>query len=119
MTEQDLETGLSFIRGVEKGSCMKAEFVVRFRPEAIKALCELCRSRVEALKPGRDDGDEQGNEEDEEEEGGEDCGDRIDRTRAHEVGKALVGTIYRDIETELKTRLQLLIHQQKRKTRSK
>ena len=60
MAEQDLEIGLSFFREVEQGSHMKAEPVVRFRPEAIKALCELCRSRVEALKPGRDDGDEQG-----------------------------------------------------------
>src|SRR5271170_1790540 len=65
--EQDLETGLSFIREVEKGSHVKAESVLRFHPEAIKALCELCQSRVEALKPGRDD-DEQGDGEDEEDE---------------------------------------------------
>lgn len=72
------------------------------------------------MKPGRDDDDEQGDGEDEEDDkGGEDCGDWIGGTRAHEVGKILIGTIYRGIETELKTRLQLLIHQQKLKTRSK
>jgi len=83
MAEQDLETGLSFIRAVEKGSHMKVESVLRFRPEAIKALCGPCQSRVEALKPGRDDDDEQGDGEDEEDkEGGEDCGDRIGGTRS-------------------------------------
>jgi hypothetical protein len=114
MAEQDLETGLSFIREVEKGSHMKMEAVLGFRPAAIKALCELCQSKVEALKPGRDEDDE----EREEEKGGEGSGDRIGGARAQEVGKALVGTIYRDIEPGLKTRLQLLIHQQKRKARS-
>jgi hypothetical protein len=92
IAEQDLETGLSFVREVEKGSHMKAEFVLRFHPEVIKALCELCQSRVDALKPGRDDDDDQGDGEDEEDDkGGEDCGDRICGTQAHEVGKTLVG----------------------------
>ena len=50
--EQDLETGLSFIPGVEKGSHMKVESVIGFRLEAIKALCEPCQGRVHALKSG-------------------------------------------------------------------
>ena len=118
--EQDLETGLTFIREVEKGSHMKMEAVIGFRPEAIKALCELCRGRIHALKPGLDGNGKKGDGEDEEEErGGEGDGDRVGEARAHEVGKSLVDTIYRDIEPELKTRLQLLIHQRKRKARSK
>lgn len=50
--EQDLETGLSFICEVEKGSHMKVESVIGFRSEAIEALCEPCQGRVHALKSG-------------------------------------------------------------------
>ena len=59
------------------------------------------------------DGEKRDGEDEEEERGG------VGGARVHEVGKVLVGTIYRDIEPELKTRLQFLIHQQKRNATSK
>jgi hypothetical protein len=64
--EQDLEIRPTFIREVEKRSHMKVEAVIGFKPEAIKALCELCQDRIHALKPGLNGDGEKGDGEDEE-----------------------------------------------------
>jgi hypothetical protein len=69
---------------------MKVEAVLGFKPEAIKALCKLCQSRVEALKPGRDNDDEEGNGGDEEEEkAGEDGGDQIGGGTSTRIGQSI------------------------------
>lgn len=123
--EQDLERGLSFIRDVEKGSHMRAEAVLAFRPEAIKALCDLCRGRIDVLKPRRGENDREDDEEDE----AEAKVDREEKTsdivpdgslvQNLEAVKSLIGTVYRHIEPQFKTRLQFLVHKHKAKARSK
>jgi hypothetical protein len=127
---------------VEKGSHMKADAVLRFRQEAVKALCELCCGRIEEVraeagrKGGEDeetqeDGREEEEEDEEVEEGeGDDEADpdhegtadmaRERRlTRDTEAAKGLVSTVYRHVEPQFKTRLQLLVHQHKTKGWSK
>ena len=118
--ERDVERGLSFIREVEKGSHMRNDTVLGFRPEAIKALCELCQGRIDALKPrsGENDWEEGGQDEDGENEE-EESRETIGGARAPEAVKELIGMVYRCIEPQFKTRLQLLIHQHKTKTRRK
>jgi hypothetical protein len=134
--EQDLEKGLSFIREVEKGSHMKVDAVLRFRPQAIEALCELCRGKIEDLRPKacqdghqktEDDEAEDGEEEEEEGEGEANKGrgrtaSMVPNGRHAQDSEAaigLIGTVYRDAEPQFKTRLQLLVHQHKTKARSK
>lgn len=143
--EQDLEKGLNLIREVEKGSHMKADALLRFRPEAIAAFCELCRGRIEELRvemgQERDQnaGADDGSGEDEEEGEGQDDHDQdnddetadtgCEETRNitlqrrlmqdPEVAKDIMGTVYRHIEPQFKTRLQHLVHQHKKKGKSK
>jgi hypothetical protein len=114
--EQDLEKGLSFIREVEKGSHMKADAVLRFRPEAIKAVCELCQGKIEELRPkpsqedDEDDEAEDGRQEEEEDESEA----KIDRegttnivsegllTPDSEAAKGLIGTVSNSLFTSIR-----------------
>jgi hypothetical protein len=132
--EQDLEKGLSFIREVEKGSHLKADAVLKFRPDAIKALCELCCSSIDELQSkasqvdGKGEGDEEAKDvEDDEDEDAEKLDHEkttnviYDRCQPQdlEAAQGLIGTVYRNIEPQFKTRLQLLVHQRKTKASSK
>ena len=106
--EQDLEKGLSFVREVEKGSHMHNDAVLRFRPEAIKTVCELCRDSITLLK-------QQSEHEEPQEEGGEGAGG----AGALETAKELIGTVYRRVEPQVKTSFQVLVHRHKNMKRSR
>lgn len=130
--------GLSFIREVEKGSHVKADAVLRFRPEAIKALCQLCCARIADLtaEARQEDG---GNAADGEVENGQVEGVREEQQMEADAGPegttgmapkrrlaldtdaftGSMGIVYRRIEPPFKTKLQLLVHQHKMKGRSK
>jgi hypothetical protein len=130
--EVDLEKGLSIIREVEKGSHLKADAVLKFRLDAIKALCELCFSSIEELQAKASQVDDKGGEDDEADYEDTEVEDgKIDREKATdmiydrclpqdlEAAKGLIDTIYRKIEPQFKTRLQPLVHQYRTKARSK
>ena len=135
--EEDLEKGLAFIREVEKGSHMRNDAVLGFRPEAIGILCGLCRAGIEVLdlrrrKEGEqeeeqegvnEDGGGGGGEEQEqeptEEEKEEEGGEGVSRERALEAAKELIDMVYRRVESQLKTSFQVLVYQHKTKTRRK
>lgn len=64
--EIDFEKGLQFVREVEKGSHLKPNTIPSFRPEALKALCEVTQIALEKLDPEPEDEneDEDSNDED-------------------------------------------------------
>ena len=119
--EQDLERGLSFVREVEKGSHMPNDAVVRFRPEAIQTVCELCRDGITVLQPRRGgiaEGDGTGGDGEHEELQQEERGEGAGRARALETANALIGTVYRRAEPQVKTAFQVLVHRHKNKKRA-
>lgn len=67
--EMDFERGLRFVREVEKGSHLRPSTIPRFRPEALKVLCEVVQIALEKLDPEPEEDEEEEEEEDEEEDG--------------------------------------------------
>jgi hypothetical protein len=53
-----------FVNEVEKGSHLKSATIPKFRPDALKALCEVVQENLEKLDPEPEDDDEDGEEDD-------------------------------------------------------
>jgi septum formation topological specificity factor MinE len=68
--EMNFEKGLKFLREVEKGSHLKPNTIPRFRPDAVKVLCDVVQIALEKLdpEPGEDDEEDEDNSSDEEDE---------------------------------------------------
>lgn len=64
--EMDFEKGLKFLREVEKGSHLKPSTLPSFRPDALKALCEVVQIALEKLDPEPEDDEEEDGDDDDE-----------------------------------------------------